>query len=188
MRRLSRVHRAPQPRGCEPAEISGWKPVPCLALKDPAQLYAKRAHGGHGTLNVELTTSPKTIAVSGSPLGALPFTAKNLDAPADSPATLIGPTLHVRAGDRIHVKFVNAIGKGREDKPRPTNIHYRYVDGLGGPRSSSPARCPAPRATTRTSRLRSPPSRGGGDTTRRGVTRRARDATPRCRRKVAMTS
>ena len=111
-----------------------------MPLTEPAQLYAKRpAHaragkaGTAGTLNVELTASRKTIAVSGSPLSALPFTFKNLDAPAEEPATLTGPTLHVRAGDRIHVKFVNALGKGRTDAPRPTNIHYHglHVSPVG---------------------------------------------------------
>jgi FtsP/CotA-like multicopper oxidase with cupredoxin domain len=123
-----------QSGGCKPSEISGWKPVPCLALTDPAQIYAKHPRGGgHGTLNVELTASRRTIEVSGSPLSALPFTFKDLDAPVDQPATLIGPTLHVHPGDRIHVKFVNALGNGRDGMQRPTNIHYHglHVSPLG---------------------------------------------------------
>jgi FtsP/CotA-like multicopper oxidase with cupredoxin domain len=78
-----------------------WNPVAGLPLSEPIQL---RPH--HGVLHVNLDARRRSIVVSGSPIEAQPFNG-----------ALIGPTMHVRPGDRIVATIRNATS---ED----TNIHY----------------------------------------------------------------
>ncbi|MGH8909858.1 MAG: multicopper oxidase family protein [Egibacteraceae bacterium] len=93
-----------------------------MPLEEPDQVFRNDA----GVLEVTLTASTETIDVSGSPLGARPFTASA--GGQTFPAKLNGPTLHVRPGDTIKVTFVNQLGDGE-----PTNIHYHglHVDPTG---------------------------------------------------------
>ncbi len=98
-----------------PTPVAG----PSVILPDPAT----------GVLNVTLTANQvRPLSISGSPLVGTPFTA----APATpgAPASLDGPTLHVRPGGKINLTFCNELGDYRPDpsvpvlKPILANIHY----------------------------------------------------------------
>jgi len=78
-----------------------WKPERGLPLTEPAQVYSH-----DGLLRVDLAAGRRTISLSGSRIVARPFNGR-----------LIGPTLHVRPGDRLEVTIQNATGQR-------TNIHY----------------------------------------------------------------
>jgi FtsP/CotA-like multicopper oxidase with cupredoxin domain len=109
-----------------------WTPTAGLPLQDLQQLRATYPHGSDhpGILDVKLKATRKDLSVSGSVLkGALPFEFNDMP----DLATLDGPTLHVRPGDRIHVTFVNDLGLLDTGKQRPTNIHYHglHVSPLG---------------------------------------------------------
>ncbi len=78
-----------------------WKPVPGLPLSEPPQLRSR-----DGVLRVKLDARRRAIEVSGSRIEAQPFNGR-----------LIGPTLHVRPGDRIEATIRNATSER-------TNIHY----------------------------------------------------------------
>jgi suppressor of ftsI len=91
-----------------------WTPKAGLPLKNPAQVRP----GASGTVSVRLTSEPKTIGVSGAPLGARPF-----DTDVPGPTSLNGPTIHVRPGGTIKVTFVNRLGD-----LIPTNIHYHGLN------------------------------------------------------------
>ncbi|HEV7806289.1 MAG TPA: multicopper oxidase domain-containing protein [Solirubrobacteraceae bacterium] len=99
-----------------------WTPVPGQPLREPSQI---RSAGG--VLDVTLTAGPQTVPVGGDDLQIQPFTAKPRGKPA-LPASIDGPTLHVRPRDTIRVTFVNELGGGA-----PTNIHYHgmHVSPLG---------------------------------------------------------
>lgn len=86
------------------ATATSWNPVAGMPLTEPVQRYSR-----NGVLRVDLTAHPKVLDVSGSPLVARPFN--------DS---LFGPTLHVRPGDKLVVKF-------RNDTDQHTNIHYHGI-------------------------------------------------------------
>jgi suppressor of ftsI len=87
-----------------------WNPVAGLPLKRPAQVRPDAS----GTVRVKLTAEPRTIDVSGAPLGARPF-----DTNVPGPTSLNGPTIHVSPGGTIKVTFANRLGARM-----PTNIHY----------------------------------------------------------------
>ncbi|MGH8907966.1 MAG: multicopper oxidase family protein [Egibacteraceae bacterium] len=99
-----------------------WTPVAGMPLEEPDQVFRNDA----GVLEVTLTASTETIDVSGSPLGARPFTASA--GGQTFPAKLNAPTLHVRPGDTIRMTIVNRLGNGTL-----TNIHYHglHVTPLG---------------------------------------------------------
>lgn len=78
-----------------------WRPKPGLPLSEPTQVYS---HGG--VLKVDLAASRRSIEVSHARIEAQPFNGH-----------LIGPTLHVRPGDRMEVTIHNATSE-------VTNIHY----------------------------------------------------------------
>jgi FtsP/CotA-like multicopper oxidase with cupredoxin domain len=78
-----------------------WKPKPGLPLTEPRQVYSH-----DGVLKVDLAASRRSITVSDARIEAQPFNGR-----------LIGPTLHVRPGDRMEVTIHNATSE-------VTNIHY----------------------------------------------------------------
>ena len=87
-----------------------WTPKSGLALTEPKQIYSK-----DGALRVTLDVKRRTIDVSGDTIKAQPFGR-----------SLVGPTLHVKPGDRVEVTFVNGTDEN-------TNIHYHgmHVSPLG---------------------------------------------------------
>jgi suppressor of ftsI len=80
---------------------SEWRPKAGLPLTEPAQIHSRG-----GVLKATLDARRRTIEVSGSRIEAQPFNGR-----------LIGPTLHVRPGDRLDVTIRNATSER-------TNIHY----------------------------------------------------------------
>jgi suppressor of ftsI len=89
---------------------SDWNPKSGLPLTEPVQL-----HSSGGVLRLTLDAKRRTIDVSGDKLKAQPFNGQ-----------LLGPTLHVRPGDRLEVTIRNATSES-------TNIHYHgmHVSPLG---------------------------------------------------------
>ena len=80
---------------------SEWTPKAGSPLTEPVQLRSR-----DGVLKVDLNARRRAITVSGSRIEAQPFNGR-----------LIGPTLHVRPGDRIEATIRNATSER-------TNIHY----------------------------------------------------------------
>lgn len=89
------------PAAAQESAPPAWTPVSGLPLSEPQQVHAR-----DGVLRVTLDVERRTISVSGSDVVAQPFNG-----------SLSGPTLHVRPGDTIVVRFRNAT-------PQDTNIHY----------------------------------------------------------------
>ena len=87
--------------GVDAQGTSEWKPKAGSPLKEPIQLHSR-----DGVLRVDLNARRQAITVSGSRIEAQPFNGR-----------LIGPTLHVRPGDRIEATIRNATSER-------TNIHY----------------------------------------------------------------
>jgi suppressor of ftsI len=104
---------------------SVWHPVSGMPLQEPPQIFP----GPDGVVRVTLVANAsQTIKVAGSDLiGVMPFTAGLMSDPGTPPATLDGPTLHVRPGGTIEVKFLNfmtAVTTGPRIQAGVTNIHY----------------------------------------------------------------
>jgi suppressor of ftsI len=87
--------------GAHAQQETEWTPQAGLPLTEPAQV---RSHDG--VLKVELAAGRRSILVSGSRITARPFNGR-----------LIGPTLHVKPGDRLEATIHNATGQR-------TNIHF----------------------------------------------------------------
>lgn len=78
-----------------------WSPKAGLPLSEPVQMRPR-----DGVLRVTLDARRRNISVSDSRIEAQPFNGR-----------LIGPTLHVRPGDRIEATIRNATSEH-------TNVHY----------------------------------------------------------------
>ena len=97
--------------GCGGDDRSGqWDPKPGQEFTEVKQIRPDK----DGTVSVELTANKQHfIKVADSDLSTRPFGN-----------VLQGPTIHVRPGGTIKVRFRNKLGLDKDGKGIPTNIHY----------------------------------------------------------------
>ena len=92
-----------------------WNPAAGMPLVEPVQIQP----APDGVVSVTLVANAaQSISVAGAGLGSVtPFTAGLESVAGTPPPSLDGPTLHVRPGGRIELRFLNYMNQ-------PTNIHY----------------------------------------------------------------